>query len=107
MWHLHRYRNIIQEKREGINDLSTTISSKLAVPLISWDLIVRRYRCIYFGKGVIFLGMKGFLRKEIQCFSGACPFEKGDLGNAGKRGEDNFNQRKNLTAFPFVLRSCP
>ena len=74
MWHLHRYRNIIQEKREGINDLSTTISSKLAVPLISWDLIVRRYRCIYFGKGVIFLGMKGFLRKETQCFSGGVPF---------------------------------
>ena len=54
MCHLHSYRNIIQEKREGINDLSTTISSKLAVPLISWDLIVRTYRCIYFSKGMIF-----------------------------------------------------
>ena len=60
-----------------------------------------------FQQGHDFLVAKGFLRKEIQCFLGACPFEKGDLGNAGKRGEDNFNQGKNLTAFPFVLRSCP
>ena len=40
MWYLLRYRDILWKNN---NDLSMTISSKLVVPLISWDLLKEKY----------------------------------------------------------------
>ena len=56
---------IFSKKKEGNNNLPMTVSSKLALPLISWDFIVREYaheveavnsQGCHFGKEWVFKG---------------------------------------------------